>query len=91
MIPTPSDSRNEPLSCGAPANADPPDPYREPPIKLDRLMDVRETAAALHRTERSLRWMVREGTAPKSALIGGRRLFRESDVRTFVNVAFEER
>ncbi|WP_430751235.1 hypothetical protein [Paenarthrobacter ureafaciens] len=33
--------------------------------------------------------MIHQGTAPKSARIGGRRMFRESDVRDFINAAFE--
>lgn len=44
----------------------------------------------LSRTEPQLRWMMHQGTAPKSAKIGGRIMFREADVINFINAAFEE-
>ena len=33
--------------------------------------------------------MIHSGTAPKSALIEGRRMFQSSDVEDFINAAFE--
>lgn len=54
------------------------------------LLTVPETADLLRKSEAQLRWMIHQGTAPKSALIGGRRMFRLSDVETFVESAFAE-
>ncbi|MCF3137667.1 hypothetical protein LRQ04_00220 [Paenarthrobacter sp. AR 02] len=34
--------------------------------------------------------MLHQGTAPRSAKIAGRRLFRESDVNEYINQAFEQ-
>lgn len=44
----------------------------------------------LRRTEASLNWMISNGTAPKSALIGGRRYWREADVLDWIDAQFEE-
>ncbi|KQQ00588.1 MULTISPECIES: helix-turn-helix transcriptional regulator [unclassified Rathayibacter] len=54
------------------------------------LLTLAETAARLRKSEKQLRWMLHRGTAPKSALIGGRRMFRESDVEAFIDAAFAE-
>lgn len=52
------------------------------------LLTVAETAALLRRTEPALRFMIHNGTAPKSALIGGRRMFRAADVDAYIARAF---
>lgn len=44
----------------------------------------------LRKTVNSLNWMIQNGTAPKSALIGGRRYWRESDVLAWIDAQFEE-
>lgn len=54
------------------------------------LLTVPETASQLRKSEAQLRWMIHTGTAPKSALIGGRRMFRQSDIEDYVNAAFAE-
>ena len=54
------------------------------------LLTVKETAEQLRKSEAQLRWMIHSGTAPKSALIAGRRMFRQSDVTEFINKAFDE-
>ena len=54
------------------------------------LWTLTETAEALRKTPAQLRWMIHNGTAPQSALIGGRRMFRAADVATFVNAQFEK-
>lgn len=54
------------------------------------LLTVPETAEVLRKSEAQLRWMIHMGTAPKSALIGGRRMFRQSDIEDYINAAFEE-
>ncbi|PTL73820.1 helix-turn-helix domain-containing protein [Rathayibacter caricis DSM 15933] len=54
------------------------------------LLTLAETALRLRKSEKQLRWMLHQGTAPKSAKIGGRRIFRESDVEAFIEAAFAE-
>jgi excisionase family DNA binding protein len=53
------------------------------------LLTLEETAKLLRRSPSQLRWMLHAGTAPASALIGGRRMFRESDVEEYIERAFE--
>jgi len=53
-----------------------------------RLLTVREAAARLSRSEKQLRWMVHQKTAPKSAIIAGRRMFREADIEAYIAAAF---
>lgn len=53
------------------------------------LLTLSETAERLRKSEAQIRWMVHRGTAPKSALIGGRRMWRESDISDYINQAFE--
>lgn len=52
-------------------------------------MLVPEVAERLRKSEKQLRWMIHQGTAPPSGLLGGRRMFREEDVEAFINAAFE--
>lgn len=52
------------------------------------LLTLSETAEYLRKTESQLRWMIHAGNAPKSALIGGRRMFRKADVDAFIVSAF---
>ena len=54
----------------------------------DKLMFIKEVADRLGRSEAQIRWMVYRGTAPKSAVIAGRRAWRESDVEKFIDDAF---
>ncbi|WP_017793460.1 helix-turn-helix domain-containing protein [Leucobacter salsicius] len=54
------------------------------------LLTVKETAEMLRKSEAQMRWMIHTGTAPKSALIGGRRMFRMSDIEKYVEAAFAE-
>ena len=57
---------------------------------MPELLTLRETAERLRRSESQLRWMVHVGTAPKSALIGGRRMWRSADVAAFIEDAFAD-
>ncbi|MGN7859496.1 helix-turn-helix transcriptional regulator [Microbacterium sp. 22303] len=43
----------------------------------DKVLFIREVADRLGRSEAQLRWMITKGTAPKSAMIAGRRCWRE--------------
>lgn len=53
-----------------------------------RLLTLDETAARLRKTPSQLRQMIFNRTAPVSAKIGGRRMFREEDVDAFIEQAF---
>lgn len=59
-------------------------------VAVAMLLTLAEAAERLRKSESQLRWMIHSGTAPKSALIGGRRMFRESDVEEYINAAFEQ-
>ncbi|NUU30847.1 helix-turn-helix domain-containing protein [Arthrobacter sp. C9C5] len=52
------------------------------------LLTLTEAAAKLRKSPASIRWMIHNGTAPKSALIGGRRMFREADIDFYISQAF---
>ena len=53
-----------------------------------KLMTKQETAEALRKTPKQLDWLIYTGNAPKSALIGGRRMFRAADVEAWIDAAF---
>ncbi len=61
-----------------------------PPERRSRyvLLTVKEAAAELGKTEAQLRWMMHTLTAPTSAFIGGRRMFRLSDIEDHIDAAF---
>lgn len=59
-------------------------------VGTSRLLTLEETAELLRKTPAQLRWMIHRSTAPRSALIGGRRMFREADVDAFIEAAFGE-
>lgn len=54
------------------------------------LYTLEETAEMLRKSPSQLRWLMHSGNAPKSALLGGRRMFRSTDVEDYINSAFEE-
>ncbi|MFK4295005.1 excisionase family DNA binding protein [Arthrobacter sp. GAS37] len=56
---------------------------------IAKLLTLAEAAERLRKSPAQLRWMIHSGTAPKSALIGGRRMFREEDVQNYIKQAFE--
>lgn len=59
--------------------------------KTDRLLYVDEVAEMLRKTPSALRYMLHRGDdVPRSAKIGGRRMFRESDVIAWLDSKFEE-
>ena len=59
-------------------------------VRAVTLLTLAEVADRLRKSPAQLRWMIHSGTAPKSALIGGRRMFRESDIEDYINQAFED-
>jgi predicted DNA-binding transcriptional regulator AlpA len=54
------------------------------------LLTLAEVAERLRKSPAQIRWMLHQGTAPKSALIGGRRMFRNSDLEAFISDAFDK-
>ena len=56
---------------------------------MPTLLTLEEVAALLRKSEAQLRWMIHSGTAPKSAKIGGRRMFRAADVDAFIAAQFD--
>lgn len=59
------------------------------PIAAPRLLTLQEAADLLRKTPAQMRWMRHNGTGPKSAKLGGRIMYRESDVLTWITAAFE--
>lgn len=53
------------------------------------LLTLEEAAAALRKSPAALRWMIHNRSAPKSGLIGGRRMFRAADVELYIQGAFD--
>ena len=56
---------------------------------INKLLTLEETAELLRKTPAALRYQVHRGTAPRSAKILGRRMFRESDVVAFIDAQFQ--
>lgn len=54
----------------------------------DKLLFTEEVADMLRKSYGSMRFMIHKGTATRSALIGGRRMFRESDVNAWLEAQF---
>jgi len=53
------------------------------------LMTTEEAAAFLHVPLATLRHWVMQSSAPPSARIGKRRMFRKSDLEAFINAKFD--
>ena len=53
-----------------------------------QLLTLKEAADFLRKSEAQLRWMVHNGSAPRSAKIAGRRMFRQADLDEFIENAF---
>ncbi|GAB4095605.1 hypothetical protein GCM10028787_10800 [Brachybacterium horti] len=54
------------------------------------LLTLPETATYLHMSEKSLRWLRYTGAAPRAAKLGGRLMFRRSEVDAWINEQFEK-
>lgn len=54
-----------------------------------KLLTLEEVAEMLRKSPAQLRWMLHSSTAPRSAKIGGRRMFRSADVEDYINAAFD--
>ena len=54
------------------------------------LLTLSEVAERLRKSNAALRWQIHQGSAPRSALIGGRRMFREADVEAYIEAAFSQ-
>jgi len=71
------------------------DAERMTSTRLDRtivtkLLTIDEAAALLRRTPAALRYMRHVGKGPKSALVGGRVMYRADDVDAYIDAAFAE-
>lgn len=55
----------------------------------ERLISVKEFGEWTGKSEGAVHWMIHVGTAPRSALIGGRRMFKESDCLDWLDAQFE--
>ena len=56
----------------------------------DKLLYIEEVAEILRRSPSAIRYMVHAGTAPRSANIAGRRMFKESDVHAWIEQQYEK-
>lgn len=54
------------------------------------LLNKKEVAPMIRKSEAGLNWMLQNGTFPQGAMIGGRRYWRESDVLDWIDKQFEE-
>ena len=54
------------------------------------LLTLEEVAALLRKTPSQMRWMIHVGKSPKYGKIGGRIMFRESDVDAYIAAAFDD-
>lgn len=55
---------------------------------MDKFLTVEEVAEILRKSPGALRYQIHAGTAPPSARLMGRRLFKESDVRAWIEQQF---
>ncbi|MCS5715106.1 helix-turn-helix domain-containing protein [Herbiconiux sp. CPCC 205716] len=55
---------------------------------MTKLLTLAEAAERLRKSEAQIRWMIHRGTAPGSALIGGRRMFREDQIDAWIEAQF---
>lgn len=55
-----------------------------------RLLLVPEIAERLRRSVQAVRWMIHTDTLKPTALVGGRRVMKESDLEAFIEAAFEK-
>lgn len=53
------------------------------------LLTMEEAAEMLRKSVAQLRWMRHSGVGPRSAKVGGRVMYRKSDVIAWVDAAFE--
>lgn len=52
------------------------------------LLTLEEVAEMLRKSPSQMRWLRHNGTGPKSARLGGRVMYRESDVLAWIETAF---
>lgn len=57
---------------------------------VDRLLYEADVAERLNKTISAFRWMIQKGDAPRHAKIGGRRMWKESDVETWIQEQFDK-
>jgi predicted DNA-binding transcriptional regulator AlpA len=60
----------------------------ESDTKQSELLVLEEVCAWLRKSPAQLRWMRHNGTGPRSAKVGGRVMFRRSDVEAWIDAQF---
>lgn len=55
-----------------------------------KLLTINEAADMLRKSPAQMRWLRHNGTGPRCAKLGGRVMYRESDLLDWVNAAFDE-
>lgn len=55
-----------------------------------RLMTKAEFGQLIGKTAKQVDWMLYTGNAPRSAKIGGRRMFRQTDIEAWIDAQFEK-
>lgn len=58
-------------------------------IKAMKLLTIDEVAEMLRKSPAQMRWMRHNSTGPRCAKLGGRVMYREADVITWVTEAFD--
>ncbi|MGM1029412.1 MAG: helix-turn-helix transcriptional regulator [Actinomycetota bacterium] len=58
-------------------------------ITASVLLTLPEAAELLRKSDAQLRWMIHARTAPPSAIIGGRRMFRRDQVLAWIDAQFD--
>lgn len=59
-------------------------------VSVTTLLTLPEAAERLRKSPAQMRWMRHQGAGPRSAKIGGRVMYRESDIADYINQAFED-
>lgn len=59
------------------------------PSMLPAIVTLNEAATYLRKSPAQMRWMRHTGAGPKSALLGGRVVYRAQDLVDWVEAAFE--
>ena len=57
-------------------------------IEPTKLLTLEEAAQRLRKSPAQMRWLRHKRQGPRSALIGGRVMYREADVEEYVSAAF---
>lgn len=59
-------------------------------VSVTKLLTLDEVAELLRKSPSQMRWMRHNGNGPRSAKLGGRLLYRESDVIDWIQKQFDD-